>query len=275
MMTGIEARSRWIRREATTDARQKRSATRSPTKDRGARRNRSLDPRTAGRRATTTYRLGPPAIIHGQARVAIPCNRRDFRFDDDACVPRAWRGRPWPARASWPQGPQRLRGQGRPAGPSRQRCAAALRPEGRTRTLRGAPGDERRRSRLPGFRPAGCPRSCCLPAAASQAAGEIITIAGCRRMVLYSSIQARHPGPGPGPGGEVLHRAQLKLQRGVERLDDGVVQGRAGPAHRLADPQPGAGSAEETRGVLAAWPVCKMTPVTWPPRTAAAIASAP
>ena len=35
----------------------------------GARRNTSLDPRTAGRRATTTYRLGPPAIIHGQARV--------------------------------------------------------------------------------------------------------------------------------------------------------------------------------------------------------------
>src|ERR1019366_275560 len=35
MVTGIEPRSRWIRREATTDARQKRSATRSPTKDRG------------------------------------------------------------------------------------------------------------------------------------------------------------------------------------------------------------------------------------------------
>src|ERR1017187_8852393 len=35
MVTGIEPRSRGIRREATTDARQKRSATRSPTKDRG------------------------------------------------------------------------------------------------------------------------------------------------------------------------------------------------------------------------------------------------
>jgi hypothetical protein len=28
--------------------------------------------------------------------MAIPWNRGDFRFGDVACVPRAWRGRPWP-----------------------------------------------------------------------------------------------------------------------------------------------------------------------------------
>src|SRR5260370_17633158 len=42
-----------------------------------------------------------------------------------------------------PEGPQRLRGQGRPEGPSRQRCAAALSPEGRAPTLPGAPRDTR------------------------------------------------------------------------------------------------------------------------------------
>jgi hypothetical protein len=59
------------------------------------------------------------------------------------------RGRPWPARSSCPQGPQRLRGQGRPSGRRRRRCAAALRPEGRPRSMRGTPRrTQRRRSRL-------------------------------------------------------------------------------------------------------------------------------
>ena len=49
-----------------------------------------------------------------------------------------------------PRGRRGLRGQGRPAGPSPQRCAAALRPEGRPRTLRGTPpGSERRRQPPP------------------------------------------------------------------------------------------------------------------------------
>ncbi len=49
------------------------------------------------------------------------------------------RGRLWPARSSCPQGPYRLRGQGRPSGRRRRRCAAALRPEGLPRSMRGTP----------------------------------------------------------------------------------------------------------------------------------------
>jgi hypothetical protein len=47
------------------------------------------------------------------------------------------RGRPWPARSSRPQGPAEAPGPGRPPGRRRRRCAAALRPEGRPRTMRG------------------------------------------------------------------------------------------------------------------------------------------
>ena len=62
------------------------------------------------------------------------------------------------------RGRRGLRGPGQPAGLSRAaRCAAPWRPEERPRSLRGAPGDERRRSRLlPCLRPAraaGPPRS--------------------------------------------------------------------------------------------------------------------
>src|SRR4029077_19291166 len=80
-----------------------------------------------------------------------------------------------------------------PEGRPRQRCPAALRLEGRARTLRGA------RRRMSGgeavFVVAGQPgalgHAACPPSwLASQAAGEIIPIAECRRMVLYSSIQA-------------------------------------------------------------------------------------
>jgi hypothetical protein len=50
---------------------------------------------------------------------------------------------------SAPRGRSGLRGQGQPAGLSRAaRCGAPLGPEGRPRSLRGVPGDERRRSRL-------------------------------------------------------------------------------------------------------------------------------
>jgi hypothetical protein len=59
------------------------------------------------------------------------------------------------------------------------------------------------------------------------------------------------PGPGLCPGGEVLQRAELEFQGGVPGLDDRIVQRRARPAHRLADTQPGAGLADQARGVQA------------------------
>src|SRR4051794_27648036 len=55
-----------------------------------------------------------------------------------------------------------------------------------------------------------------------------------------------------GFGGEVLEAPELELQGGVPGLDDGIVQRRADPAHRLSDPDPGAGGAEGPGGVLAA-----------------------
>src|SRR5947209_14627632 len=46
--------------------------------------------------------------------------------------------------------------------------------------------------------------------------------------------------------------SDLERQRGVPGLDRGVVQRRAGPAHRLDDPEPGAGILEGPCGVFAA-----------------------
>src|SRR4249920_3395426 len=60
----------------------------------------------------------------------------------------------------------------------------------------------------------------------------------------------RDPGPRSGPGGELLHRAQLELQGRMPGLDDRVVQGGAGPAHRLGDAEPLAGLAERPGGVF-------------------------
>ena len=68
---------------------------------------------------------------------------------------------------------------------------SSLEAGGRARTLRGAPEGQRRRSRHHGSGPAARVHAARpgLPPA-SKAAGEIIPIAVCRRMVLYSSIQA-------------------------------------------------------------------------------------
>src|ERR1022692_3796475 len=85
----------------------------------------------------------------------------------------------------------------------------------------GMSGGEAATTLLP--RPGARVHAACPPSwLASQAAGEIIPIAECRRMVLYSSIRAaprdrrvppdgfvlidpgRPPGPAPGTGGEAL-----------------------------------------------------------------------
>lgn len=60
----------------------------------------------------------------------------------------------------------------------------------------------------------------------------------------------RDPLAGLGLGGELLQVEQFELNGGMPRLDRGVIQRRAGPAHRLHDVQPDAGGAERRRGVL-------------------------
>ena len=143
-----------------------------------------------------------------------------------------------------------------------RRCAAALRPEGRPRTLARRvpppgtrqPPEGERRSRLLlvlGRAAARRAHAASLPAAASsQATGDIMPQAECRRMVVVVLDPGGDPGPGGRPGREVLHAPQLELHGRVPRLDHRVIQRRAGPAHRLGDAQPLAGLPEQPRGVL-------------------------
>ena len=149
-------------------------------------------------------------------------------------------GQAWPARVSWPQGPQRLRGQGRPEGPSRQRCAAALRLEGRARTLRGAPGDERRRSRHHGFWSAArCHAARPGSWLASQAAGEIIPIAECLRMVLCSSIQAATQSRQPPVSWRLPWSRSPPRSGARTRASSGTTRSQRCPALSLACPSTG------------------------------------
>ena len=127
-------------------------------------------------------------------------------------APRVRRGRPWPARSSCLQGPQRLRCPGRPQAVA-QRCAAPLTLEGRPRSVRGAPGNERRRKPPPSCscrpRTAGSPRftrrplrpgparrrpgrSCPAPSASGR---------GCSPRSTPRPRPARPPCPGTAPGG--------------------------------------------------------------------------
>src|SRR6266700_4007381 len=174
-------------------------------------------------------------------------------------------GRLGPARISCPRGRRGLRGQGRPQAAA-QRCAAALTPEGRPRTLaRRVPrptarqpyGEgERRRSRL-------------LLVLGRAAAGPRSrgVLSRQRPLVIHRGYPAqrrvpavvvvvldpgRDPGPGDRPGREVLDAPQLEFQGRVPRFDDGVIQRRPGPAHRLGNRKPLAGGPEQARGVLAA-----------------------
>src|SRR6266702_7460502 len=136
---------------------------------------------------------------------------RQFIFD-------SWRRFAYRARAHRTRRAQGGAGQGLPVFPARgaaavsgvkagpagavagRRCAAALRPEGRPRTLarrapppgtRQPPGDERRSRLLAlGRAAAGRAHAASRLAASSQATGGIMPQAECRRVVLYSSIQA-------------------------------------------------------------------------------------
>ena len=154
-----------------------------------------------------------------------------------------------------PRGRSGLRGQGRPAGPSRAgRCAAPWRPEGRPRTLSG-----RRRPAaaqpppLPGPRsgPAAVTRRPFPPATARNPPG-----CACRAPNAggHGCNPRSMPPPRPArpPWWRTAQRPQLELQRRVPRLDDRVVQRRPGPAHRLGDLEPLARGPEAARGVLAA-----------------------
>src|SRR6266702_8038145 len=160
-------------------------------------------------------------LRYGPQSPGFPSNRGDFGCGDlgykgDArfLVPAHGSGKAWACPlVSCPRGRRGLRGQGRPAGPSRAaRCAAPLRPEGRPRTLSGhkeASGGAAA-SFVPA-RAAGPPRS--RGVLSRQGQLVIHRAAHAQRGVPAGGVVLLDPDSDPGPGsrlrGEVLCPPQL------------------------------------------------------------------